>query len=403
MKRLSALLALLLASLFAGGCAARMGGAGTPIRLVASRRALATAPAIRASLTRTPAPPTDITAVASAGGRVWALAVNPAEPFARARLLLSSDGGQSFQPRGTLPAATTGIDFPTAQVGFAWSGKELLRSDDGGRTWAAIAQSDFAEVRFASAQDGIAVFADGRLATSGDGGRSWQAALGSTGLSFRSAFALPGPRFWALGFTPGSWASRSVLWRRAGGGPWQTVFDGVAGAPVHHAYLAYLRAEFPTTPPAYDPKTFGQGGDVWFMTPEVGYVALFDGGQLATMVLRTANGGRSWTYAWGNAGCAMGCSAAGESLYPMAFFGPQQVWRIDGYALDRSQDGGRTFTKGGPLRLGLSTSQTVRGAAFLSPNLGILGTVDGIWRTTDGGTHWTRAWPKAPGPSRASR
>jgi photosystem II stability/assembly factor-like uncharacterized protein len=92
----------------------------------------------------------------------------------------TSDGGETFQPRAPLPSGKVKrIDFLSASSGFAVidSGGtgQILRTDDGARSWAVVARTStpLSGITFASPSVGYAVGDDGTLLQSTDAGATW--------------------------------------------------------------------------------------------------------------------------------------------------------------------------------------------------------------------------------------
>lgn len=105
------------------------------------------------------------------------------------------DGGRSFEARGTLPgAAATGVEvvFTSPEEGVALAGAAgenadaiagpiepadlIYRTTDGGRTWRVVAepQQPLRGLEFVSAQVGFAIGDGGVLLRTTDGGESWE-------------------------------------------------------------------------------------------------------------------------------------------------------------------------------------------------------------------------------------
>lgn len=327
----------------------------------------------------------------------YAIANNP-NSASQSWLLTTTDGGRTWRVGTAFGVTVSALQFVNRRDGFALTQAALLGTVDGGRHWRTLARQDLTAVRFASAEDGVAESSQQALLLTTDGGRTWRATATPPGLRFDSVSALPGPRYFALASrTVRVQTSVPVLLTSLGGQRWTTLFSGVTSPPMARAFQDWVASQQNSSYILPHPPTFGFG-QVTFTTPEDGWLSLFDGAYLATLVAHTTDGGRSFTLAWGNGGCAMGCNAEGLGLYPAAYLGAQSVWRYDGRAIERSLDGGRTFTSGGALNLGLSASSAVHDTQFVAPDLGFAATMAGILRTTDGGANWQRVWPAVPGP-----
>ncbi|MDA8347112.1 MAG: YCF48-related protein [Thermaerobacter sp.] len=390
-------------SLFALGLAACSASGptsvtGTQPQVLASKAKLHIVRRISVQALKGQAAPIQVSSVSLlSASEGYALAQSATQSATNAWLLFTSDGGRTWGVDDTLPSQTSAIQFVDQSYGFALTPTALLATVNGGRNWTTRSNTAFSKIKFVSRSDGIATTSVGTLEITRDGGKTWQQALSGSGLYFGSVSALNGPRYYALGFLMGKASSSTSLFASTdGGATWTRLFSSVESPGLHTAYLAYVKAEMQGYQPPY--PAFAQGGSVTFTTPSVGWVSLFDGGFLSTLVARTVDGGRTWTYAWGNDGCAMGCNASGGGLYPAAYLDAQDAWRYGGQSIDRSTDGGATFQTGGPVPLGLPASNSVRALQFINPDLGIAGTTDGILRTQDGGKTWQRVWPQGPGP-----
>ncbi len=365
-----------------------------------SHAALHIVATLRASVRLAPAAPVQATAIDMVSPRLGFALGTTAGGGGRTWLLTTRDGGRRWTVGVPLSDASS-LQFLDPQDGFVLTSAGLQGTTDGGKRWLTLDRRSFAAVRFASPSDGVAINARQELLHTTDGGRTWTLAEVQAGLSFTSVSAVSGPYYFALAAGAGARANTSVLLQSQDGVHWTTLFRGITSPALHSAYLAYLGREFSgrhlTAPP-----TFGQGGQVVFTSPKTGWVSLLDGGYTATMVAHTDDGGRTFRFAWGNSGCAMGCNAMGGGLYPATFLGAQMSWRYSGQELQRSLDGGRSFSSGGPLALTLAANQGVRQTQFLTRAFGFAATMAGILRTTDGGASWQRVWPKTPGPLTAA-
>ncbi len=392
---------LCMVALLLAGCSAQGSHAkASPLGAVPSKAPLRIVRRLSAQMPQVAPPQGNVATLSMVAPRTGFAVAAPASG-GPGQILYSSDGGLTWQVRAKLKQQVTALQFISANVGFAVTPDALLATADGGRTWTTRDSLTFSQVRFVSPLDGVATTQAGELVTTADGGLMWLPALSAPGLYFSSVSALPGPIYFALGGTQGSGQSSqtSLYVSRDGGAQWTRLFEGVLSPPLQPAYEAYLKAQLPSGLQQY--PNFGQGGSVTFTTPSDGWVSLLDGGFLATMVLHTTDGGRTWSYAWGNGGCAMGCNGAGGGLYPAAYLGSQYAWRYDGQGIDRSSNGGETFVPGGAVPLSIPPSNGVRSLQFLTPDLGVAATSYGILRTTDGGNSWQRVWPLGPGPLRS--
>jgi len=198
------------------------------------------------------------------GGATWA-----------ARTVASARGEASAEDVAAAESVLYDVRFVTADVGWIVGefGK-ILHTTDGGVTWAAQQGSllggaivdvldipTFFGARFLSTQAGVVTGGDGRLARTTDGGTTWafEATLAPATPLFQPFLSADGAT-WAVG------AEGTVLRQSAPGARWDRVADGAAGG-------AWLRA-----------MDWSDARHGWIVG---GYGA----------ILRTTDGGQSWTAA----------------------------------------------------------------------------------------------------------
>jgi len=331
----------------------------------------------------------------------WALAgCTPPQPC---DILATADGGRTWTVQLQTDARLTHLQFLNAQAGFATGPTTVLATGDGGARWlvrdtgAARLQS----IRFVTADTGWAVSAGG-LARSTDGGRHWTEVLRTGACSFSSLSFPDAAEGWAGGQGPGG----PCLYDTGDGGKtWGASFTDAQGAPVRSAIAAWAAA---TSQPAAAVAADMRGGcpvEVDFTGPATGWLSLlcynaqYTGGRL---VLRSTDAGRSWTYAWGLSDCLMGCEAESGDMPGLFFLGGTTAWRLGPggsgrtalLTIQRSTDGGGTWTRGGVDCRPLGLCQHLD---FIRSDRGWMATPDGIFTTGDGGLNWQRQWPAAYG------
>jgi len=223
-------------------------------------------------------------------------------------------------------------------------------------------------------------------------GSGWVAArnVSSSNFSFGELFSIPntGPaahqtlpgfgrvRFFSstLGFVAGG-ADGDHLWRTTdGGGSW---------------------VPSPLVVPADAAATTQAVGDPTMLRPEQGYIpvtTLDEGGRITFAVEKTNDGGASWSAS----GSPVALSGGIGPGVPVASDVSGSAWTAiapDGSSLVRSVDGGTTWTKV-PVR-GLSGGVVDTRFSAANTQVGVATTMDGtttvLWRTVDGGQHWSTA------------
>ncbi|MGC8489562.1 MAG: YCF48-related protein, partial [Clostridia bacterium] len=284
------------------------------------------------------------------------------------------------------------LQFVDGEDGFAWNSETLWRTVDGGQHWNVASEASFTSVAFESPSLGLSTV-NGRVLVTRDGGLAWSPVLPTSGIRFTSV-SYAGSATW---FTSGVTASGPIVERSLDGGVrWTVVLSGRTAPGFAAAYRAYLATM--NAGATFQPSLTG-GSTVAFTSPTTGWLAAFDGGWLSTGMFYTDDGGQHWTYAWGNAGCAMSCNAMGRGLDPAAFLGPATAWRFDRRQIQQSVNAGVTWMPGTPLPFGEGSDAAVAQTSFISSQIGWIASNDGIFRTEDGGRLWTRQWPLSPGPA----
>lgn len=314
------------------------------------------------------------------------------------RLAATRDGGRIWTLRGAIPAdgaAPPQMQFVNRRVGYALVGGTIWSSDNGGRSWKRLPESRLQDLTFATPTTGMAIRGGAVIGTH-DGGLAWTTVLEVRGETFQGV-SLVSPR---CAYASAVSSRAPTLYRTTDGGRrWIRIAAGVHTGPWAAAFRQYVHTQGLARIMRPSGLQFNQGARVTFTTANDGWVDLFDGGLIATAVFHTLNGGRSWSYAWGNSGCAMLCNAHDQGLYPAGYQGGNTVWRYDGRRLDRSTDGGRTWTVGGALPVsasalgdGLDPGMTT----FITPKIGWMATQAAIFATTNGGNTWQQQWPVGP-------
>jgi len=269
---------------------------------------------------------------------------------------------------------------------------EVARSTDAGQTWTAgfrPGDSNQYRLRFASATLGIAVGANGgQILRTTDGGENWSIIGGGT-------FDL---RVTGLATSP----SGNVVLAGAENGA--LLRSTTAGATWAGAGVNYTAPAFATDQVAIAIRPAGQivrstdAGQTWSVTyNQLGAVRLSATTMATTilgfvvgdngLILRTTDGGQSWgTVPSGSTAPlrAVGCLSSTVCLTGGSV-----------RELLRSTDGGATWSTGS-MPLG-SENSGVHTITRISNTVAVIAADDGLWRSTDAGQTWTRAYTSAGG------
>jgi photosystem II stability/assembly factor-like uncharacterized protein len=310
-------------------------------------------------------------------------------------LLATLDGGKTWISRtASLPAheALKSIYFLDGRTLFlSGSGGLILKSSDGGATWATLSAHTFPDVvnfDFPSPAIGYAACVSGSVLKTVDGGLSWSnlatgvvaAVRGVVFPSVDTGFGLAGSNLLKTTDGGATWVIRFleqadfIALRRAGSR------GLVALGATGHA----LRSDDGGV--TWRPLAVPQGeviADLAFRDSTAGYA----GGQNGT-VLRTMDGGASWTEVWSP---PMGLTR--QPLTQAAFSDADHGWVLGSHELFRTTDGGASWTRQNP-----DTHREMYAIQALDPNTAfIIGQNSLVLKTTDGGAHWVAKDPATGG------
>lgn len=307
----------------------------------------------------------------------------------------TTDGGATF----TLvqPGDAVAVAFLTADLAVAIVDGAFARSTDGGLTWTAGVSADgrtrlvavSADVVLASPETGFTFSGDGRLLRSDDGGQTW-ADLGEVIPEGIWDFAVPSPQAVVAADVLGN-----MFHSPDAGLTWAQAFTSPGPRP---AFLSSARPAFADPFNGY----FGYGGGFVIKTTDSGAtwtqissgygasltdVARFTDGRLiavgeaGALLTNTGAQGAPWT---------VPPAFTAQSFVAVDVVGPQAVVVADADGrVYRSADGGQTWTVGGAAPPGLAAADLdfstpldgwVAGAGFSEA---------AVFHTTDGGDSWT--------------
>jgi photosystem II stability/assembly factor-like uncharacterized protein len=318
----------------------------------------------------------------------WAIV--DANATGKSSVVRTEDGGRHWRdvtpPLRTVSAsAFVGSDAAWIEAGalFPPGSEPVYRTLDGGRSWRLLGrvpsgcELDFVDTRhgwcaFAGAAAGSSTL---RLYRTSDGGSSWRL-VSRTGLydTGSTAGALPYRCDKTITFT-----TRTTGWAASvcsGGSPY--LFRSDDGGARWHA-LARIPLPAGAAAPA------GEGVSLPVAAGSRLAVAIdIDGDPGATAVATSANGGRSWSSRL----------LPGKREHLRADLVEVQHWRFtDGTHLLSTDDGGRNWRAWRPAARMTDFVGSPLSLEFLSSAVGFAvpdGNSGPLWRTGDGGRHWTR-------------
>jgi len=337
-----------------------------------------------------------------AAGRVTAVAVNPVDPLviyaggAQGGVWKTTDAGLSWTPltdnQCSLAVGSIDIDPVNPSIVYVGTGEQnnsgdsyygcgVLRSTDGGATWTQLGANlfvtstggarighiviDRATAGSASTTTLLASTSFG-LYRSTNSGQTWTQVLTSSNVSSLVANQTD-PRIWyaAIGSYAADASQNTVFKSTDGGVSWTPLNLGI-GTTVGRIELAIAPSDANVLYAAVEDRT--------------------KGASTATQLLgiwRSTDAGATWTKT-----TATGASCASQCWYDLSIAvdrtNPARVY-MGGFSFYRSDDSANTFTN-----IGTQIHVDHHAIAFGSdPNVVLVGTDGGVYRTANGGGSWT--------------
>lgn len=204
------------------------------------------------------------------------------------------------------------IAFPTRDTGYLASRKALYQTQDGGKNWKKLKLETPGRIHLLHFQDTqIGWLGTDKLLQTTNGGETWQEV--SLGEKMRSVTALAlHSEGWGLVGGTNADGKRALFHRDNAGAKWQTVVPS-GDLPSYESWYV---------------------GSLTVTGPGSALAVLFHGVEEGGVVLRTADGGKSWTKVF----------TAAEDLYRLHLDNSGQGWLIGfGGTLWHSGDGGKTW------------------------------------------------------------
>lgn len=308
---------------------------------------------------------------------------------ATTEVLATADGGASWSKRFEMTDQAYAMTFVDALNGWmlrqdacydpltpvAGCASHLLATRDGGFTWSVVGDplSTRSRMAWADAAQGWIVSpascpgCDGlRLLRTDDGGATWDSRdLASVGRS-------DGVRLFLFGASAVLTGRFGILTTRDGGDTWVAKADGCG------------EQAFPVLG--------------WFSDASHGWTVCEDGNAGGTVVEKfiyaTEDGGATWDlrsrYLWGGQTPEADVGQApAASVSEMAFSDLTTGWISTSFAVERTDDSGRTWT-----RLNLDNNSKI---LFIDSATGFIAAGNTLASTTDGGAQWRFSVITAPG------
>ncbi len=276
----------------------------------------------------------------------------------------STDGGETWNISLTAAAFPESSPyagaFTSESVGYiAGDGGRILRSSDGGESWAIVHGAGFlgsiAQVLFQDPRNGAALTHSNTVLVTSNGGARWDETVPAAGYTIRKASMYNRQEGYGFGFDK-TW--QPYLFRASDQGRTWTLAGSL--------------------PISYDPQLFAQPEGIFSVSRDTVLIGVSYG-----VLLLSTDAGVSWDSILVNREFASQYGT-GRNMF---VFPPGRIVYVGGNGIGRSADFGRTWDYSwSPNRQYISSSQFVsplKGFALLSGPGG-----SELYRTTDGGVSW---------------
>lgn len=304
-------------------------------------------------------------------------------------LFKTTDGGETWATTGYTPDAAYGIHFLNENVGFiAGTHGAISKTNNGGLTWTWAgfdgrkSGNDLFSIFFINENQGFATGLGGRIIKSKDGGATW------------SQFATTHKAIRQVEFT-----SEDIGYFQTGNEFFKTTNSGIGWAKINSSFKDFSsspvfdfindlvgyalvgRSVYKTTNGGADwEKTHASNishedlGAIHFLDESVGFVS---GGYNFRTVLRTEDGGKSWTHVLGN--------SFGQIQFLSANVGyARNVGNLYN-RIYKTLDGGLTWN------VMFEIDDDIKAFHFLTESMGFFVGDDGMmYKNTDGGLQWEK-------------
>ncbi len=326
-------------------------------------------------------------------------------------VLRTSDGGEHWLFQASL-AGGTSVWFTSSQKGFATFPFQILMTTNGGQTWSVVftnsgnAPAPINKIAFQNSMVGVAVggvyhppYFNHQIYRTSDGGLNWSTLIQSVEYSSMSQLLssitmVEGNLALAVGAYGRIRLSTDsgLVWAEAGAGMrypiTKVVFSSAAkgwGYVDAHLDNQHYGGSVHTTDGGNSWQFTEWGGtafgiDAHFVDPLNGVEV--DGNQSNCSILKTTNGGDSWTQVY---------RTRIDSLMNSAFMiNPNTIVAVGKIRILRTTDGGTSWSS-------QANSTTLCSVSFGSQSVGVaVGAAGAIVRTTNGGISWQT--PSSPTP-----
>lgn len=287
----------------------------------------------------------DLTAIAAYGASAWAAGAN-------GTILRSDDGGQSWalSPSGTTNTLSAMQAFDAMNITVAGEHGTILQTSDGGIGWtdrSIVTLEDLVAMHFTSTLNGVIVGSSGLIIRTTNGGTTWNSPSSGTQRTIRGVHFGDDNTGIAVG------DSGLVLRTTNGGASWATVL----------------------------PVTSGRLNAVQFIDPTTVFAAGFDQRLRASILLKSADAGATWI--------AQSVSPANVDIRSIQFLFNNYGWMSGSNGtLYRTTDGGTSWAMmtGNPVTQ--TNGQVFNRVCFTSIVEGLAAGTEGLLIRTNDGTTW---------------
>ncbi len=270
------------------------------------------------------------------------------------KIARTTDGGRTWQVMydlGPLWTDMSVVDFDNVMV--LSQSRSIAYTSNGGVSWTTqnnVSTTSLNDIAFSGTMNGLVVGGNGLILKSSDGGASWQNMLQTTTSNNLSGMHfLDSQRGWIAG------SNGTILKTTNGGSLWNRLTTGVSSGL----------------------------GDIFFTNSSLGWTVGGNG-----TILRTTNGGDTWTQQ--NSPINRGWAGIEFKHYPSG-------WIVGGDGTDsrllQTTNGGLIWNEVTSIALQRGASEiqfTSANVGWIMVGSGIVGSIQSVYKTTDGGVSWSQ-------------
>lgn len=304
----------------------------------------------------------------------------------------TTDGGATWKSTSGVFGNLRSVHYTSVSTGFIATGGTIYKTTNGGISWSPtyLSTYELRAIHFADANNGIAAGYYGDMYRTTDGGTIWDLCSKGTTVQLNNIHYAGTNDGIAAGNTDSS--KGTVLLTNDAGKNWRKILIGLTTSNLYSCYIKSGSTAFVAGQGIYKTVDSGKSWTRPLTTATVlgiGFVSSADFNGYAVgkstsntgFVLKTTNGGDTWTTATGNLNVR---ELRGLYIHNWLTVSVVGLTNLGDPFFSKTTNGGTNWTV---VTTGVGGANAVH---FPTPNIGVVvGDLGKISRTTDGGTTWT--------------